>query len=188
AGLSAARVHSRLGGQRVGEVAPAHQGGRSAVALPQRDRALYRPDARRQVAPVQLRHGMQIGHHAAVGRHEARPARLPRDPGLRVVGARARHGRGRPGGRRKELATSEADVAGWNIDIRTTDGRGLPPGRGTVAQGKAVYEAKCVACHGPEAKGGAMYGTMVGGIGSFTTNTRVLTPGSMYPYAPILFD
>jgi len=51
-----------------------------------------------------------------------------------------------------------------------------------------VYEAKCVACHGPEAKGGAMYGTMVGGIGSFTTNTRVLTPGSMYPYAPILFD
>src|SRR5438094_8580534 len=33
-----------------------------------------------------------------------------------------------------------------------------------------------------------MYGTMVGGIGSFTTNTRVLTPGSMYPYAPILFD
>src|SRR6266700_6772861 len=83
---------------------------------------------------------------------------------------------------------SEADVAGWNIDIRTTDGRGLPSGRGGVAQGKAVYEAKCVACHGPEAKGGAMYGTMVGGIGSFTTNTRVLTPGSMYPYAPILFD
>ena len=29
---------------------------------------------------------------------------------------------------------------------------------------------------------------MVGGIGSFKTNVRVLTPGSMYPYAPILFD
>jgi cytochrome c len=29
---------------------------------------------------------------------------------------------------------------------------------------------------------------MVGGIGSFKTNARVLTPGSMYPYAPILFD
>jgi S-disulfanyl-L-cysteine oxidoreductase SoxD len=83
---------------------------------------------------------------------------------------------------------SEADVAPWNIDVRTTDGRGLPPGRGSVAQGKAVYEAKCIACHGPDAKGGAMYGTMVGGIGSFKTNTRVLTPGSMYPYAPILFD
>jgi cytochrome c len=33
-----------------------------------------------------------------------------------------------------------------------------------------------------------MYGTMVGGVGSITTNARVLTPGSMYPYAPILFD
>jgi cytochrome c len=83
---------------------------------------------------------------------------------------------------------SEADLAAWNIDIRTPDGAGLPPGRGTVAEGKAVYEAKCLACHGPDAKGGAMYGTMVGGIGSFKTNARVLTPGSMYPYAPILFD
>ena len=33
-----------------------------------------------------------------------------------------------------------------------------------------------------------MFGTMVGGIGSFKTNTRLLTPGSMYPYAPALFD
>jgi S-disulfanyl-L-cysteine oxidoreductase SoxD len=83
---------------------------------------------------------------------------------------------------------TEVDVAAWNIDVRTSDGRGLPPGRGTVAQGKAVYDAKCLACHGPDAKGGSMYGAMVGGIGSFKTSTRVVTPGSMYPYAPILFD
>jgi len=83
---------------------------------------------------------------------------------------------------------SEADLAAWNIDIRTPDGRGLPAGRGSVAEGRKVYEAKCVACHGADAKGGPMYGTMAGGIGSFTTNARVLTPGSMYPYAPILFD
>jgi len=38
------------------------------------------------------------------------------------------------------------------------------------------------------AKGGSVYGAMVGGIGSFKTGARVLTPGSMYPYAPILFD
>ena len=83
---------------------------------------------------------------------------------------------------------TEADIAPWNIDIRTSDGLGLPPGRGTVAQGKRVYETRCQECHGPEAKGGSVYGTMVGGIGSFTTGTRVVTPGSMYPYAPILFD
>jgi S-disulfanyl-L-cysteine oxidoreductase SoxD len=83
---------------------------------------------------------------------------------------------------------SEAELAAWNIDIRTPDGRGLPAGQGSVTEGRKVYEAKCVACHGADAKGGSMYGAMVGGIGSFTTNTRVLTPGSMYPYAPILFD
>lgn len=83
---------------------------------------------------------------------------------------------------------SNADIAPWDIDIRTSDGKGLPAGRGTVAEGKTVYDAKCVACHGADAKGGSVYGTMVGGIGSFSTNARVLTPGSMYPYAPILFD
>jgi cytochrome c len=85
-------------------------------------------------------------------------------------------------------AVSEADLAAWNIDVRTSDGQGLPPGRGSVADGRQVYAAKCAACHGPDAKGGAVYGTMVGGIGSFTTSARVLTPGSVYPYAPILFD
>jgi len=83
---------------------------------------------------------------------------------------------------------SEADLAAWNIDIRTPDGLGLPAGRGSVAEGKKIYEAKCIACHGAEGKGGSVYGTMVGGIGSFKGSPRVLTPGSMYPYAPILFD
>lgn len=83
---------------------------------------------------------------------------------------------------------SERELVAWNIDVRTPDGLGLPAGSGTVAAGKIVYDAQCAACHGADAKGGTMFGTMVGGIGSFTTNTRVLTPGSMYPYAPILFD
>ena len=83
---------------------------------------------------------------------------------------------------------SDADIAAWDIDIRTTDGKGLPAGRGSVAEGKVVYEAKCLSCHGADGKGGPVFGSMVGGIGSFKTTTRVLTPGSMYPYAPILFD
>lgn len=83
---------------------------------------------------------------------------------------------------------SEADLAAWNIDIRTKDGAGLPPGSGSISQGQAVYDGKCASCHGAKAEGGIMFGTMVGGIGSFTTNTRLLTPGSMYPFAPVLFD
>jgi mono/diheme cytochrome c family protein len=83
---------------------------------------------------------------------------------------------------------SEADIAAWNIDIRTPDGAGLPAGRGTAAEGKKIYDVKCVACHGADAKGGSVYGTMVGGIDTMNAPIRVLTPGSMYPYAPILFD
>lgn len=83
---------------------------------------------------------------------------------------------------------TELDLIAWNIDVRTADGIGLPAGSGSVAAGQAVYDAKCANCHGAGATGGPMFGTMVGGIGSFKTNTRVLTPGSMYPYAPVLFD
>lgn len=83
---------------------------------------------------------------------------------------------------------AEADVAALDIDIRGPDGKGLPAGKGTVAEGEKIFGERCVACHGEKAKGGSQFGAMVGGIGSFTTTARVLTPGSMYPYAPILFD
>ena len=83
---------------------------------------------------------------------------------------------------------TDAELAAWNIDISTPDGTGLPAGKGSVAQGKKVFAEKCVACHGEGAKGGSQYGAMFGGIGSFKTNKRVVTTGSMYPYAPILFD
>ena len=83
---------------------------------------------------------------------------------------------------------SEADVAAWDIDVQTPTGKGLPPGSGSVAEGEALFAQQCVACHGEKAEGGSQYGSMVGGIGSFVTDKRRLTPGSMYPYAPILFD
>lgn len=95
-------------------------------------------------------------------------------------GKRPETGHGKP--------VNDADLTLWNIDIHTPDGANLPPGEGTVSAGKAVYEGKCIACHGEKAAGGPVYGTLVGGIGSMTKSPRVLTPGSMYPYAPILFD
>lgn len=83
---------------------------------------------------------------------------------------------------------AEADIAAWDIDIRTPDGKGLPAGQGSVAEGKTIYAAKCLSCHGADGKAGDQTPALFGGIGSFKTNARVLTPGSMYPYAPILFD
>ena len=48
---------------------------------------------------------------------------------------------------------TEADIAAWDISIEP-DGKGLPAGAGTPAQGARIYAEKCAACHGPEGKGG----------------------------------
>lgn len=82
----------------------------------------------------------------------------------------------------------EAVLANWAIDIATPTGGNLPAGQGSVAEGAEVFAATCAACHGEAAAGGSMFGSMVGGIGTMTERPRVLTPASMYPYAPILFD
>src|SRR5438046_8697289 len=42
-------------------------------------------------------------------------------------------------------AATPDEIKGWNIDVRP-DGKGLPDGSGTVAQGKTVYEENCAAC------------------------------------------
>jgi cytochrome c len=49
---------------------------------------------------------------------------------------------------------SEADLALWDMSIGP-DGKGLPPGSGTAAQGAAIFAQKCEACHGKEGTGGA---------------------------------
>lgn len=75
---------------------------------------------------------------------------------------------------------TESAIAAWDIDIQTATGKGLPSGSGSVAQGKALFNAQCIGCHGVDVAGGSQYGSMVGG-------KRPLTGGG-YPYAPILFD
>jgi mono/diheme cytochrome c family protein len=80
-----------------------------------------------------------------------------------------------------------ADLAPWDISIGP-DGAGLPPGRGTAAQGEAIYAAKCQACHG-EKGAGRPNDALVGGKGSLEAGkTPVKTVGSYWPYATTLFD
>ena len=86
--------------------------------------------------------------------------------------------------------TTLADIAPWDISIGP-DGVGLPPGRGTVAQGAAVYAAKCQACHGEKGvePNNTLAGALAGGIGSLTPDKLpVKTVGSYWPYATTLFD
>jgi cytochrome c len=80
-----------------------------------------------------------------------------------------------------------ADIAAWDISIGP-DGAGLPPGKGTVAQGETVYAAKCLACHGEKGAGGPN-DRLVGGAGTIAPDkTPVKTVGSYWPYATTLFD
>ena len=83
-------------------------------------------------------------------------------------------------------ATPE-EVAGWDIDV-AADGTGLPPGSGSVAMGKELYDRLGATCHGAMGEGGEGGPPLVGGIGSLDTDAPVKTVGSYWPYAPTLFD
>jgi mono/diheme cytochrome c family protein len=79
------------------------------------------------------------------------------------------------------------DIAAWDISIGP-DGAGLPPGKGTAAQGETVYAAKCQACHAEKGAGGPN-DRLVGGAGTIAPDKApVKTVGSYWPYATTLFD
>lgn len=78
------------------------------------------------------------------------------------------------------------EIAAWNLDI-DREGKSLPVGRGSVKQGKEIYEAQCAACHGAMGEGG-VGDRLVGGKGTLGTAQPIKTVGSFWPYASTLFD
>lgn len=82
-------------------------------------------------------------------------------------------------------ATPE-EIAKWEIGVMP-DGEGLPAGSGNAAQGKAVYEKSCIACHGPAGLGGTAL-QLAGAQMPLTSDYPELTIGSYWPYATTLFD
>jgi mono/diheme cytochrome c family protein len=82
---------------------------------------------------------------------------------------------------------SEADANAWDISI-APDGKGLPSGSGTPAQGAVVYAQKCAACHGDKGEGGTAP-RLFGGVGTLKAPQQpVQTVGSYWPYATMVFD
>ena len=79
------------------------------------------------------------------------------------------------------------EVAAWDIDIRP-DGQGLPPGKGSVKEGEALFLEKCAACHGEFGEGAARWPVLAGGFGSLKSAAPEKTIGSFWPYASTTFD
>lgn len=79
-----------------------------------------------------------------------------------------------------------AELAGWSINVYP-DGRGLPPGKGSVADGERIYQAACASCHGAKLEGG-MGPALTGGQGSLATAKPLKTIASYWPYSTTLFD
>lgn len=97
-------------------------------------------------------------------------------------------------------AATDAEVAAWAIDVGP-DGKGLPSGRGTPAQGATIFAAKCAACHGPKgegqvgapAAGQAAAPKLVGrdprdGFPFGQDPKLAKTVGNYWPYATTVFD
>jgi cytochrome c len=95
----------------------------------------------------------------------------------------ARFGIGRP--------ATPAEIAAWDIDVGP-DGVGLPPGRGTSADGAPLYAARCAGCHGKTGREGpndVLAGRLPGDAFTFARDPRApKTIGSYWPYATTAFD
>jgi S-disulfanyl-L-cysteine oxidoreductase SoxD len=79
------------------------------------------------------------------------------------------------------------EIAGWDIAIRP-DGRGLPPGRGTVRQGEALYLERCAACHGEFGESAGRWPILSGGKGTLSSHDPVKSIGSYWPYVSTVMD
>ena len=67
------------------------------------------------------------------------------------------------------------------------DGSGLPPGRGTAAQGQPLFAARCAACHGAGGNGGPS-GRLVGRAPLGAAPWPDKTIGQYWPHASTVFD
>src|SRR6266850_5678628 len=95
----------------------------------------------------------------------------------------ARFGIGRP--------ATPSEIAALDIDVGP-DGAGLPPGRGSSAEGAPIYAARCAGCHGKTGKEGpndVLVGRLPGDAFDFARDPRApKTIGSYWPYATTVFD
>lgn len=84
---------------------------------------------------------------------------------------------------------TEEEIAAIDIDVMP-DGRGLPEGQGSFAEGKALFDERCVACHGENLEGVKETGgpALIGGRGTLASDKPVKTVESYLGQASTLYD
>ena len=78
------------------------------------------------------------------------------------------------------------EVAKWDLSI-FPDGRGLPAGRGTAVEGRAIYDKQCARCHGAEGRGGTAE-ELVSEPQPLDQEAASKAIGPYWPYATTIFD
>jgi len=121
---------------------------------------------------------------AARGAHTlAAQARPAASASAAAIKEPASFGFGRP--------ATATEIAAWDVDVRP-DGAGLPPGRGTSAEGQTIYAARCAGCHGKTGKEGpndVLVGREPREGFPFASDARLpRTIGNYWPYATTVFD
>jgi len=88
-------------------------------------------------------------------------------------------------------AASADEIKKLDIDVMP-DGRGLPAGRGSVAEGAPLYAQKCASCHGKNGEGATfdrLVATDSGKNFDFAINAKLpRAVGNYWPYATTLYD
>ncbi|MCB1463697.1 MAG: c-type cytochrome [Nitratireductor sp.] len=79
------------------------------------------------------------------------------------------------------------EISAWDIDVRP-DGLGLPPGRGTVAEGEELFSENCAVCHGDFGEAVGRWPVLAGGQGTLADERPVKTIGSYWPYLSTVYD
>ena len=79
------------------------------------------------------------------------------------------------------------EIAAWDVDV-LPDGRGLPPGSGSVEMGEEVFVDRCGSCHGDFAEGADNWPVLAGGFDTLADEDPVKTVGSYWPHLSTAWD
>ena len=83
---------------------------------------------------------------------------------------------------------SQAEIKKWSITVYP-DGRNLPEGSGTAAQGEKIYQTRCLMCHGPSGELGVAP-RLAGKLGyqEYNPSPLLALTVAAWPYQTSIFD